>query len=67
MNRLAAEYSPVGSLKSIADAVGINYSTILIYVSRGKFSDVLAERFAKTFPAWIKKEHLTDPLSIREE
>lgn len=67
MNRLAAEHSPVGSLKSIADAVGISHSTILIYVGRGKFSEPLAQRFQETFPAWIKKENLTTPLSISEE
>ena len=62
INRLCAEHSRKNSLKAVADAVGVTYSVILIYIGRGKFSQVLAEKFQKTFaiePAW-----LTDPLSI---
>ena len=65
INRLAVEYSPAGTLKSVADAVDINYSTILIYIERGKFSEPLAEKFELVFG--IPAADLLDPLSISDK
>lgn len=62
---IAAIHTDRKSIRGVAEKVGLDHSTISLYIRQGKFSEKAAARMV----AGIKDEHLTvamltDPLSI---
>lgn len=65
---LAARHTERNSVRGLAEMVGLDHSTISIYIRRGKFSqkaaDLIVQKLGdKTLTATM----LTDPLSIPKE
>lgn len=62
---LAAQHTSRGSARALAEKVGLNHSTVSIYVRRGKFSDQAAHTIVINLnDPTITVGMLTDPLSI---
>lgn len=65
ISTLAARHSPRCSMRGLADMVGLNHSTIAIYVRRGAFSSLAAERIVeKLNDPTLTTAMLIDPMSI---
>lgn len=69
---LAARHTERNSLRNLAEMLGVDHSTISIYVRRGEFSQKAAERIVqklaeKTGDKTLTASMLTDPLSIPKE
>jgi IS30 family transposase len=64
--QLAATYTARNSVRALAELVGIDHSTISIYIKRGAFSDSATAKIMAALPDLnnISKEHLTNPMSI---
>jgi len=64
INRLAAEVGPKNSIRAIADAIKMDYSTLCVYMIRGYFSPRTADKLEKCFgPDWAPSHILQDPLA----
>lgn len=62
---LAARHTSRGSARALAEMVGLNHSTVSIYVRRGKFSDQAARTIVTSLnDSTLTVGMLTDPLSI---
>ena len=68
ISNLALRVSGRQSHRALADHVGLNHSTISVYVRRGAFSEkaakVIEDRVGKEL---CPSEWLTDPLSIKTQ
>lgn len=62
---LAAQHTERASIRSLSKLVGLEHSTICIYIRRGAFSELAANRIAQRFASdGIKAEHLMSPLAL---
>lgn len=65
---LAAQHTERASIRSLSKLVGLEHSTICIYIRRGAFSELAANRIAQRFTAdGIKAEHLMMPLTLLDK
>jgi hypothetical protein len=65
-NHLAAQYTERASLRALGELVGLDHSTIAIYIRRGAFSLPAAEKIVAALPAKaIRASDLTNPLEIK--
>jgi hypothetical protein len=62
---LAAKNTGRGSMRALAELVGLDHSTLSTYIRRGAFSEAAAQRIeAKLGAKQITADMLVDPLSI---
>ena len=64
--RLAIECTDKPTIRALCEFSGlVNHSTVSIYITRGAFSQVMAEKFEEKFGAeHITAAQLTNPLEI---
>ena len=62
---LASRHSPRSSMRGLAELVGMNHSTLAIYVRRGACSELAARRIVeKLKDDTLTTTMLTDPMSV---
>lgn len=62
---LAAQHTDRASVRSLAKRVGLEHSTISIYIRRGQFSPAAAERIVRELAVTdVKPDHLINPLAL---
>src|SRR5690606_18622497 len=62
---LAAQHTERASIRSLSKLVGLEHSTICLYIRRGAFSESAAKRITEHFPNHsIKAADLMDPLAL---
>lgn len=67
INTLAAQHTDRGSIRALALRVGLDHSTISLYITAGKFTETAAVKIIAALacvPRDLKPSYLTDPLSI---
>lgn len=62
---LAARYTSRASIRSLAEEVGMDHSTICLYMRNGSFSNTAANRIIETFPdTGLRADNLVQPLTL---
>ena len=65
MMTMASRHTPRHSIRGLAELVGMNHSTLSIYIRRGECSAAAAQRIVeKLNDSGLTTTMLTDPMSI---
>ena len=61
---LAMQATGKASVRAFAEHIGLNHSTISIYIGRGKFSEQCASHIQTQMPGLVQAADLINPLEI---